>query len=136
MRGRRGPRRRRSVAALAAAVTIVLSGLLGLTNANSVPSTKAADRSQTITANTLKPTECAALSLANVVTGTGTFSGTNTTDLILGSSAADTISGLNGNDCILGGGGNDSINGGGGSGDVCIGGAGSDTFTNCETQYQ
>ncbi len=135
MRGRRRFRRRRSVTALAAAATIALSGLLGLTNANSVPSSKAADRSQAITANTLKPTECAGLTLSNLVYGSGTINGTNAADLILGGSAIDTISGSQSTDCILGGGGDDSINGGNGS-DVCIGGPGTDTFTNCETQYQ
>jgi hypothetical protein len=135
VRGRRGHRRRRSVAALAAAVTIVLSGLLGLTNANSVPSTKAADRSQAITANTLKPTECAGITLTNLVRGSGTINGTNGADLILGSSGVDTISGNNSSDCILGGGGNDSINGGNGA-DVCIDRLGTNTFTSCETIYQ
>ena len=136
MRGRRGPRRRRSVAALAAAVTIALSGLLGLTNANSVPSTKAADRSQAITANTLKPTECAGITLTAVVRGSGTFSGTDASELILGSSGVDTISGGKGNDCILGGGDDDSLLGNQDT-DVCIGGPGTDTFSpSCETQIQ
>ena len=135
MRGRRGHRRRRSVAALAAAVTILLSGLLGLTNANSVPSTKAADRSQAITANTLKPTECAGITLTSVVRGSGNINGTTGNDLILGSAGADTIDGKNGDDCILGGGGNDGLTGSAGT-DVCIGGPGTDTFTNCETTYQ
>jgi Ca2+-binding RTX toxin-like protein len=113
----------------------VLSGLLGLTNANSVPSTKAADRSQAITANTLKPTECAGITLTAVVRGSGVINGTSGADLILGSSGVDTISGNNSGDCILGGGGNDSINGGNGA-DVCIDRLGTNTFTNCETIYQ
>ena len=130
-----GRRRGRAAVPLAVAGVIALGGLLGLTNANTVPSTKAAVLTQAITANTLKPTECAALTLTNLVTGTGTINGTSQADLILGSSAVDTISGLNGTDCILGGGANDSINGGNGA-DVCIGGPGTDTFSSCETQYQ
>jgi Ca2+-binding RTX toxin-like protein len=121
---------------LAAAATITLGGLFGLTSANTVPSTKVDVLGRAITANTLKPTECAGITLTNLVTGSGTINGTTAADLILGSAAVDTISGGTGTDCILGGGSNDSINGGAGA-DVCIGGPGpADTFTNCETQYQ
>ncbi len=84
-----------------------------------------------ITANTLKPAACAAIS-PTVVSVTGTSGA----DLLLGTAAADTISAAGGNDCVLGGGGNDSINCGAGT-DVAVGGPGTDTFNaNCETQIQ
>ena len=84
-----------------------------------------------MTAEELRPAECAGLMLTNVVTGAGAITGTAGNDLILGSGGADTIDGGGGNDCILGGGGDDQLDGGEGT-DVCLGGAGSNTFSNCE----
>ena len=101
-----------------------------LTAANSVAQTGAGRGDTGITANTLKPSECAALTLTNVVAGTN---GTNSADLLTGNSGNNNMTARNGNDCVLGGGGNDSIDGGGGT-DVCIGGSGTNTFTACETQ--
>ena len=87
---------------------------------------------RSITANTLKPVECAGITLTTVVAG---INGTGGADLLLGSSAVNSMSGGNGNDCILGGGGNDSINCGSGT-DVAVGGPGTDTFNaNCETRF-
>jgi Ca2+-binding RTX toxin-like protein len=119
------------------ALLIPASVMLGFTQANSVPATKAADRSQAATANTIKPTpECAAITLTTKLQGSGNFNGTAAAELITGSAGVDTINGLGGDDCILGGGGNDSLTGGAGT-DVCIGGPGTDTFAaNCETQIQ
>lgn len=134
------PRRRRArpptVAVLLFGV-VLIGGVLGVSAANSVPATKADNDSRAIATDDLKPTpDCSAITVTNKVNGSGTFSGTNSADLITGSAGVDTISGLNGNDCILGGGGNDSLNGGGGT-DVCIGGPGTDTFNaSCETQTQ
>lgn len=136
MRGRRGHRRRRSLIPLAVAAAITLSGLLGLTSANTVPSTKAAVLTQAITANTLKPTECNGITLTTVLTGLANITGSSDSELILGGPADQTIAGNNGDDCILAGGGNDSLNGGAGT-DVCIGGPGTDGFNkSCETQIQ
>lgn len=103
------------------------------TAANTVPVSNVGSSSTAITANTLKPAACNAITLTNVVIGNN---GTAGNDLVLGSAGVDNMNGGNGNDCILGGGGNDSIAGGGGT-DVCIGGPGTDTFNaNCETQIQ
>jgi Ca2+-binding RTX toxin-like protein len=99
---------------------------------NAVGSSAVGRYQSATTANTLKPSQCASLTLSTVVAG---VTGTSGSDLLLGSAAADSVTGGNGNDCILGGGGNDSINGGPGT-DVCIGGPGTDTFSNCETQIQ
>jgi Ca2+-binding RTX toxin-like protein len=113
----------------------LVSALTALAAANSVSASRMAVITQAITANNLKPPECAALTLTRVVTGSGTIVGTTGNDLILGSSGADTIRGGGGTDCILGGGGDDDIRGNGGR-DVCIGGPGTDTFRQCETAIQ
>lgn len=114
-----------------------VTSMLGFAAGNTVPASKAADRSQAATADAMKPTpDCAGITLATKVVGTGTFSGTAVANLMLGSSVVDTMSALGGNDCVMGGGGNDSLNGGAGT-DVCIGGPGTDTFNGtCETQIQ
>lgn len=95
--------------------------------ANLVPVTWLGESRRTITPNDLKPAACAALSLSNLITGSGTLNGTNNNDLILGSPGADTINGRQGGDCILGGGGNDVIYGFIGN-DVLLGGPGDDTL--------
>jgi hypothetical protein len=106
-----------------------------------------------ITANQLKPSQCSALNLTNIISGSGNIQGSNQADLILGSPSADKINAKKGNDCIVSGNGDDEIRGGmdddvlvGGSGDdelkgengtdVCYGEAGLDTSDGtCETVY-
>jgi Ca2+-binding RTX toxin-like protein len=106
------------------------------TASNSIPPSRAGTSTQVINAQALKPDQCAALTLTAIVRGTGSFGGTNASELLLGSSVQDTIAGSGGNDCLVAGGGNDSLNGGTGT-DVCIGGLGTDTFNgSCETQIQ
>jgi Ca2+-binding RTX toxin-like protein len=87
----------------------------------------------TVRANKLKPAACSGLDLTNIVSGSGTITGTNGDDLIIDSSGDDTINGLGGNDYILGGAGNDTIDGGDGENDVCIEGSGANAYFNCET---
>ena len=98
---------------------------------NTTPATRAGRTILAIGPNTLKPPECASLTLTSLVT---TATGTNAADLQLGTANADSLNGGAGGDCIIGGGGNDTINGGGGT-NICIGGPGTDTFTNCATTY-
>lgn len=112
---------------------LLLSTVMSLTSANTVPVSKASDSSRAATANDLKPVECAGVTLSAIVSGSGSISGTNAAELITASSGADSIQAKVGNDCLLGGGGDDSLDGGPGN-DVCIGGAGANTFTSCETQ--
>ena len=88
-----------------------------------------------VTADDLKPSACAGLTLAQVISGSGVLTGTSGNDLIIGSSEADTIDGLGGDDCILGGDGDDSLTGNDGT-DVCLGGPGVDTFFACEGEAQ
>ena len=96
-----------------------------VTSANQVPVTGLGEASIGISANQLKPPECAGINITNVITGSGDISGTSANDLILGSSANDTIKGKGGNDCILGGAGDDTLRGGLGS-DILMGGPGFD----------
>lgn len=98
-----------------------------------LPSSNVGQESIPVMADDIKPSACAAIYLTHIVSGSGTFVGTASNDLIIGSSGADTIDGLGGNDCILGGGGDDILTGDEGT-DVCIGGAGTNTLVTCEDQ--
>lgn len=117
-----------------------------VTASNTVPASNLGEDVQPITANDLKPLECAGLNLTAVVaagtagndlvvgTGAGdTVSGRQGADCILAGAGADTLRGDQGNDVLLGQAGNDRLFGGGGI-NVCYGGAGTDTFKKCETQ--
>ena len=122
-------------AALPAAAVALFLGV-AVTATNVVPSSRAGGSTATITANDLKPADCAALNLVGIMTGSGTFIDSGQSHLVLGSAGVDSIRGNPGNDCILGGGGDDFLRGDGGT-DVCIGGPGTDTFdATCETQIQ
>ncbi len=117
-----------------------------VTASNTVPASNLGEDIQPITANDVKPLECAGLNLTAVVTA-----GTSGNDLVVGTGAGETVRGRQGTDCILAGAGADTLRGdsgsdvllvqagndhlvGGGGSDVCYGGAGTDTFNNCETQ--
>jgi Ca2+-binding RTX toxin-like protein len=114
---------------------IILTSLTAVAATNTIPSTRLAAKVISFNINHLKPSVCSGISVATLITGTGTITGTAGNDLILGSYGDDVIDGLGGDDCILGGGGDDIIYGGDGN-DVCIGGTGTDTFTDCETEIQ
>lgn len=101
----------------------------------SVSDSNVGQRSIAVTAEDIKPDNCASLYLTTIVSGSGILSGTSANDLIIGSTGVDTIDGLGGNDCILGGGGDDLIAGSDGM-DICLGGSGTDTFTTCEVETQ
>ena len=109
----------------------LLLGVPAYTAGNAVSGGQVGQTSIPITADTLKPPQCAGITLSTVTT-----TGTAGNDLLLGTSGIDTLSGGNGNDCILGGGGADTIDGGAGT-DVCIGGPGLDVLLpTCETAIQ
>ena len=115
---------------------VVLCLSVVVTASSVVPASKASRRTQSVTADDLKPAACSAITLAGIATGSGTINDTAASNLVLGSAGVDTMRGNNGNDCILGGAGNDSLRGDAGT-DVCIGGGGTDTFnSSCETQIQ
>lgn len=133
---------------------VIIAGFASLfaaTAANIVPTTGLSDQTSAVGLNDLKPPECDLILIESLVTGSGTFDGSNgdVNDLTLGSSSNDEIDGKNGDDCIVGGSGDDILDGGPGD-DVLIGGsenntlnglAGNDTcygnptdtFINCET---
>jgi hypothetical protein len=134
------------------AVLVLGAALTAAAGANTVPASKAGSQTIARTIAQLTPPECASLTLTNLVTGSGTFSGTAANDLILGSAGNDTITGGNGADCILGGAGNDTLNGSGGNDillggpgndalnggngtDTCYGGGGTNTFNSCTTTF-
>ena len=119
-------------------ILISVSALTAIAAANTVPTSRLAQRTIAINANDLKPAACAALNLTAVVacpSGGGACNGTAASELILGTANIDTIKGKGGSDCILGGAGDDDLSGNGGT-DVCIGGPGTDTFHACATQIQ
>jgi len=101
----------------------------------SVPDSNVGTESIPVYAEDIKPPACSALYLTNIVSGSGTLTGTTGNDLIIGSSGADTIDGSGGDDCILSGDGDDILTGGDGN-DVCLGGSGTDTFATCESEIQ
>ncbi len=121
--------------ALGSFVLILVSITSAFAAGISMPSSSVGQQAISVTAEDIKPPACEALYLTNIVSGSGTLTGTVGNDLIIGSVGADTIDGLGGNDCILGGGGDDSLIGNDGD-DACLGGPGNDIFTNCEVENQ
>lgn len=103
---------------------ILFSTLTAVSAANTIPSTRLDAAASSVSVNDLKPSTCAGLFLTNLITGTGTLTGTEGNDLLLASSSADVIDGLGGDDCIVGGGGSDT----------CNGGDGTDVFVACEVE--
>jgi len=120
-------------------VVLALMSVISAFAANIVvPTTRLTNQASAVTANTLKPAQCSAVTVTSILycpAGGGICNGTNTDELIIGSPNIDTIQGKGGNDCIVGGGGDDSVTGSQAK-DVCIGGPGNDTFTKCETTIQ
>ncbi len=114
---------------------IVVTSMTAIAAANTVPPSQVDDQSVSYNVNHLKPSACSGIVLSNLVTGSGTLTGSADNDLIIASSGADVIDGAGGNDCILGGGGVDTITGGEGN-DVCLGGADVDSFITCESEVQ
>jgi hypothetical protein len=121
--------------ALGALALIAVSVVSAFAAGINVPPTNAGTESIPVYADDIKPSACASLSLTNIVSGSGTVTGTNGNDLIIGSTGNDAIDGLGGDDCILGGGEDDTLTGGDGN-DVCIGGTETDTFGTCESEVQ
>ncbi|PWB72165.1 MAG: hypothetical protein C3F07_12400 [Anaerolineales bacterium] len=114
---------------------IIVTSMTAVAATNTIPATRVGERNNSFNINYLKPSACAGITVTNLVSGSGSLTGTSGNDLILGGSGADLIDGSGGDDCILGGGGDDQIAGGDGS-DTCIGGSGTDVFTTCEGEFQ
>lgn len=131
--------------ARALAAFLMIEVVSAVAAGNAVPSTRVSQSAQAITANSLKPSQCASLSLTALVTGSGDITATSSAELILGGPASQTIIGAGGDDCILAGDGNDFLSGGagndvlicGGGTDTAVGGLGTDTNGGgCETFFQ
>jgi hypothetical protein len=122
----------RRIASIALVALLLLVGV-AMTVTIVIPPSHAGQMSRQITANELKPPECAALDLQQIrIAGTPPSAGQGA--LLLGTSGDDRLIGGGSDDCVVGGAGDDDINPGGGI-DICLGGAGVDTFRNCETQH-
>jgi len=126
--------RLRLIVPIMAVLAIAASMTIGDTAANGVPSTKAVNNSQAITAETLKPAACAGITLTAILTGAGNITGTNANELIISDGTVNNkLNGGGGNDCIIGSSVKNQFTGGAGT-DVCIGNGGGDTFATGETQ--
>jgi Ca2+-binding RTX toxin-like protein len=135
MSRRRPARRTRSLLSVPmwALAIVSLAVVAGLTATNTVGTSRADDDNRTVSANDRAPTECAGITVVNVIAG---INATNGADLVLGTSAAENLDGNQGDDCVLGGAGDDNLRGSQGT-DVCVGGPGTDTFhPSCETAIQ
>lgn len=115
-------RKLRLIAFLVLVTLILLSTVSALAAANIVPSTRMTEQIFAVTANLIKPQQCASLNLTNIVIAAD---GSNANDLILGGPGNETLKGKKGDDCILGAGGNDTLKGDKGN-DILIGGLGDD----------
>ncbi len=114
-----------SIFLMGLAVILLFSIGVAMTAANSVSTSGLALQTVNITADQMKPPECAGLALTTIVAYPAPASGA--ANLVLGTSAGETISSLGGNDCILGGSGDDDLLGGNGT-DILLGGLGNDTL--------
>jgi hypothetical protein len=94
-----------AILALFAGLGLIVTGS---TASNAVPSSHAAVITQSISANSLKPSACSGISIDELVVGSGTVPGTSANDLILGSPNNDMLGqngAAKGPDCCLAGGG-------------------------------
>lgn len=117
----------RRTGALLLILWAMVGASVGTAATNTVPPSHLSAQLFSVTANDLKPPQCAGIVVVNLLVGSGSVTGTNANDLILGGAGADTIRGAGGQDCIVGGAGADSLAGEGGD-DVILGGPGNDTI--------
>ena len=136
---------------------LMMSSLHALAASNTVPSSRLSQQEFSITANDLKPPECAGLFLTDIYlpNETDKVMGSNTNDLVLGSTTVKYAKGKKGNDCLLSGGGTidkflqgrsgddvlinmgegSCIMNGGQGNDICYQNGGNCEVINCETVY-
>ena len=112
-----------------AAATVVLATAVAASNI--IPPSHAGATSIAVTANDLKPAQCAGLNLSVVVSGPGDPAATANQLLLVSPAYTDAVGG-SGDDCIDASSSIATIDGRGGT-NVCFGGA-STVFTNCQTQ--
>lgn len=118
------------LAMLSLPVLLVLSIISAQAASVRIPQSNLGRSLVPITANDLKPPECAGLNLT-AVSNNGS---TNIPTLILGTSATENLRGRSTSDCIVGGSGNDTLRSNGGQ-SILIGGTGSDTLRNAAVCY-
>lgn len=105
--------------------SVTLVSALGAAAANVVEAPRLGELVAPLSADDLKPEECAHLTLTAVVPVGGASGGS---ELVLGTNGGDKFRSNGGDDCVVGGAGDDELNGSGGS-DVLIGGPGNDTLS-------
>lgn len=132
-------RRSRLIALATAAVALlavfaISTAALTITAANEIEPGVITDSTLLTSPNDLKPDECAAIDVVELVNGGVNITGPDASALVLASSETETITGGNQDDCIVGKDGVADIDGGDGS-DVCIGGSAT-VFANCETEIR
>lgn len=103
---------------------ILVSVLSGFATSVSINTSHLDEVTFSVTANDLKPADCAGLNLSTVIAN---GNGGSSNELILGNATGNTITGGAGDDCILGGGGDDDLSGGEGN-DVILGGTDNDSL--------
>jgi len=106
-------RRRLTFPTRALLVVPVLAALLlgyALTASNTVAASNAVSTGLSITPNTLKPPECASVTLTSLVTGSGgNVESLTGGSLIIGSASSETLKSSVGNNCVVGGAGTDTV---------------------------
>lgn len=92
-------------------ILIFVSVISTVAAANIVPQTRLATRNEEVTANTLKPAQCAGLDLSNITTCTSKVcNGSTNNELILSSPDTSKVNGKGGTDCCVGAPGTDFSN--------------------------
>lgn len=116
----RRPRRSTLARAGAGFLLLVVAATLTVTftASTSVPASRAGASTFALQVSQLAPASCGSLTLTSLVMGSGTFSNSLSSALIIGSANRDVITDSGQGDCIVGGAGNDKVTGT--ATDICI----------------
>ena len=92
------------LAVFALILLVVVSIITASAAANTVPTSHLTDQTTAITANNLKPSQCASYNLTDILVcgSSPTCNGNNTDELILGSSSTNKINGHACSNCCIG----------------------------------
>lgn len=112
-------------------VGVVITLSATFTASNNVPQSSSGASKQPRQMSQLVPGGCSSLALVSLVTGSGTFSNSQSSMLILGSAGSDTITDTGGGSCIIAGGGANTVIGT--TGDICISGPTLSVASPCPT---
>jgi hypothetical protein len=92
------------LAVFALVLLVVVTVITAAAAANTVPTSHLTDQTTAITANNLKPAQCASYNLTAIVVcgSAATCNGTNANELMLGSPTTKKINGRAGTNCCIG----------------------------------